>query len=206
MRQTTRCSFAALAAVLLFSVPPVPADGGKARESVPADPAKAQETLPAAGAKAEENLKEKLVKQLKSYLDGNQWKYEYDKDRSAFKMTFSLKSKLKDTGVYVLCKNVGITFLFNIGVKPDEKSARETMEFLTRANYGLVNGAFEMDLSDNEIRYRVFLPCDDVPSADLIDTQFDVGLAMLQRYGDELLAVIFGMKKAAEAVAAAEAD
>ena len=40
--------------------------------------------------------------------------------------------------------------------------------------------------------------------ADLIDRQLDTGLAMLKRYGDELLAVIFGMKNAAEAIKAAE--
>ena len=30
----------------------------------------------------------------------------------------------------------------------------EIAEFITRANYGLVLGAFEMDFSDGEIRYR----------------------------------------------------
>ena len=225
MQQTTRCFLAALAAVLLFAVPPVLADDTKAKETVPAAGAKAETvpaadakagtvsaadakagTVSAADAKAEKNLQERLVQQVKAYLDSNKWKYEYDKEHSVFKMNFSLQSKLKETGVYVLCKKNGINFLFDINVKPDEKSAHETMEFLTRANYGLINGTFEMDLNDNDIQYRVFLPCDNVPSPELIDAQMDVGLAMLQRYGDELLAVIFGMKKAAEAVAAAEAD
>ena len=36
---------------------------------------------------------------------------------------------------------------------PPEKRM-EIAEFITRANYGLVLGAFEMDFSDGEIRYR----------------------------------------------------
>src|SRR5688500_12466181 len=38
-------------------------------------------------------------------------------------------------------------------IVPQEKQ-REVMEYLTRANYGLSIGNFEMDLRDGEIRYK----------------------------------------------------
>ncbi|KXK49156.1 MAG: hypothetical protein UZ13_03283 [Chloroflexi bacterium OLB13] len=39
----------------------------------------------------------------------------------------------------------------------------EVMEFITHANYGMLNGAFEFDLSDGDLRYRTALT---VPDAD----------------------------------------
>ena len=42
-------------------------------------------------------------------------------------------------------------------------------EFLTRANYGLLNGNFEMDMGDGELRYKCYIHCgDQEPSPDLV--------------------------------------
>lgn len=155
---------------------------------------------------ATEDLKMKLVEQVETYLNGNDWNFEYDDSHSVFKMGFSVKNKLKGAKIFIICRETGVSFWFVLNLSGDEATAQEVMEFLTRANYGLVNGAFEMDLDDYEIRYRIYLSCEDVPSTDLLDRQIDTGLYMLKRYGDELLAVLFGMKSAADAIKAAESS
>jgi hypothetical protein len=61
-----------------------------------------------------------------------------------------------------------------------------------------------MNLDNNSIEYTVFVPCEDEPTMAAINTALRTGLSMLERYGDELLAVMFGMKNAKDAVEAAE--
>ena len=43
------------------------------------------------------------------------------------------------------------------GVKASEAKRVEAMEYITRANYGLIIGNFELDLSDGEVRYKTSL-------------------------------------------------
>ncbi|MCS7182394.1 MAG: YbjN domain-containing protein [Thermoanaerobaculum sp.] len=47
-----------------------------------------------------------------------------------------------------------VRFLVFLEGKIPEPRRRDVMEFLTRANYGLLLGNFEMDLSDGEVRFR----------------------------------------------------
>ena len=44
-----------------------------------------------------------------------------------------------------------------------EPLRKTAAEFITRANYGLPIGNFEMDFSDGELRYKVGLPVFDIP-------------------------------------------
>lgn len=80
-------------------------------------------------------------------------------------------------------------------------------EYLTRANYGLRDGNFELDFSDGEIRYKVFhSSIDGVPSKELIKNAVYIGLWMLERYGNGLLSVMFGIQTPAEAIEESEKD
>ena len=141
-----------------------------------------------------ENLKERLVKQVEAYLSSNKWHFKHDDRRSVFNMGFSLKNKLESAQASIICRDTGVSFWFHIPAKPQKKTVQATMEFLMRANSGLINGAFEMDLDDNEILFNIFLPCDNVPSTALIDAQVDTGLATLELLGDELFSVLSGKK------------
>lgn len=47
-----------------------------------------------------------------------------------------------------------VRYLVFVDGKIPEARRREVMEFLTRANYGLLLGNFEIDLSDGEVRFR----------------------------------------------------
>ena len=76
--------------------------------------------------------------------------------------------------------------------KGDAATMKRTAEFLTRANYGLVFGNFEMDMHDGEIRYKTFVPCGgEAPCADVIRRSIYVPAMMLDRYGDGLLKVLY---------------
>ena len=152
----------------------------------------------------EVSLKELLVEKVENYFNEQNWNYEYDERYSLFRAGVSLRCKLKSTRMIILCKDRGIKVQFPISIGTDDENEIQVMEFVTRANYGLTNGGFQMDLDNNCIEYSLYLPCEDVPTVTAIDRTVMLGLYMLERYGDELLAVMFGMKNAKDAVEAAE--
>ncbi|MBQ7529958.1 hypothetical protein IJT10_08700 [bacterium] len=72
----------------------------------------------------------------------------------------------------------------------------KVVEFLNRANYGLVNGCFEMDYDDGEIRYRANNNFECAGEAENIDDDailslFHLPLMMFLRYGKGLVNVLF---------------
>lgn len=75
---------------------------------------------------------------------------------------------------------------------PDDKHA-EIAEFLTRANYALVIGNFEMNYNDGEIRYRTSVDVEgDRLNAVLIKNVVYANVVMMDRYLPGILSVIFG--------------
>lgn len=80
------------------------------------------------------------------------------------------------------------------------------VEYITRVNFGLCFGAFEMDLSTGAIYFRTSVPIDPQQgvTTHALRRQIDLGHFMMSRYLAGLLAVAIGGADPAEAVAAAE--
>jgi hypothetical protein len=78
-------------------------------------------------------------------------------------------------------------------------------EYITRANYGLRIGNFEMDFDDGEVRYKSSIDFEGselTPS--LIRNTIYPAVQTMDRYLPGVLAVIFGGKSAEEAIASIE--
>lgn len=66
-------------------------------------------------------------------------------------------------------------------------------EFLTRANYGLRHGNFELDMNDGEVRYKVFASAEDSQfSNSMVKIMFLAGMSTVDRYYKGLMKVCFG--------------
>jgi hypothetical protein len=78
-------------------------------------------------------------------------------------------------------------------------------EFLTRANYGLFIGNFEMDWSDGEIRYKTSIDVEgDRLSPALVQQMVYANVLMMDRYLPGIMQVLYGNVSPADAVAEAE--
>lgn len=81
------------------------------------------------------------------------------------------------------------------------------MEFLTRANFGLPVGNFELDLDDGEVRFKTSV---DLEGAELVGPLIHqlvfLNVAAVDRYVPGLLAVLNGEATPAEALDRAEED
>ncbi|MBO84663.1 MAG: hypothetical protein CL927_04840 [Deltaproteobacteria bacterium] len=93
---------------------------------------------------------------LKLVEDG--WPIQHDQNEPTIFTTFEGKNGRR-RAVVVFEPELERLLVYAILVETSTESSRSPqLELLTRINYGLGTGCFEMDLDDGEIRYRVTLP------------------------------------------------
>jgi len=80
-------------------------------------------------------------------------------------------------------------------------------EYLTRANWGLAIGNFELDYSDGEVRYKVSMDTDGIQlNEQLIGQTVAVNCRMMDRYLPGLMAVAYSNETPESAVKRIEAE
>ena len=88
----------------------------------------------------------------------------------------------------------------------DEDHRLAMAEFLTRANWGMRNGNFELNMLDGEIRYKTHVHVGkQTPDMDAARLATMLPFLMIERYGDAIIDVLFGFKSPREAYEAVQA-
>lgn len=86
-----------------------------------------------------------------------------------------------------------LVFYVYMGAKIPEERRPAAAEFLTRANYGLPLGNFELDFEDGEVRFKNSVSfMDDTLSENLIRSALYPALSVAPDYFQGLLKVAFG--------------
>ena len=146
---------------------------------------------------------------LESAFDRKGWKYRFVEEKGYFRMIFTIDCKLKETTLIIRPRSSFFTVHATIDVGADSECRSAVAEYLTRANYGLNWGNFEMDMNDGEIRYKILVDCGDdcecLPSDSVVENSIILSVQMMKKYGDGLLAVMYGFKTPEEACKEAEA-
>ncbi|TWU10414.1 YbjN domain-containing protein [Allorhodopirellula heiligendammensis] len=143
------------------------------------------------------------VDQLSAYLDRGTIVYDQDDERGLFRMLF--EGKHGDLRVAMIIDESMLQVFTHPANKIPASHRQLITEAITRANYGLKLGSFEMDLEDGELRYQTALPLgEDFPEDDVIDHVLYVGGAMIDRYMPAFLSIIYGNEDVKLAITAAE--
>ena len=88
-----------------------------------------------------------------------------------------------------------------LGAKALEARRTAVAEFISRANYGLVLGNFEMDFADGEIRYKTSAYMEDIsPTKDLFHTLVYTNLLVTDKYLPGIMSVIYAGMSAEQAI------
>ena len=145
---------------------------------------------------------------INSFLTKDDWHFSFDDQRGLFKFGLNLKGRIKNVRYIVDVKDdeYVVYAISPIGAdEDDEKKMAIMAEFICRANYGLKNGNFELDMRDGEIRYKSFVDCEGLtPTTEMVRNSIHCPAAMFDRYGDGIVDIIFGNSTAKEAVAKCE--
>jgi hypothetical protein len=78
-------------------------------------------------------------------------------------------------------------------VNTPEDRRHDVAEFITRANYGMIIGNFEMDFNDGEVRYKTSIDVEgDTLTAALIKQMVYSNVIIMDRYLPGIMRVIYG--------------
>ena len=93
--------------------------------------------------------------------------------------------------------------VLSVNVPPEKRVA--VAEFLTRANYGLQIGNFEMDYRDGEVRFKTSIDVEaDRLTPALVKNLVYPNVAMMDRYLPGIMRIIYGDVAPEEAIAEIE--
>jgi len=150
--------------------------------------------------------REETVDAVRDWLDGDDWHYEYDAEKHLIKAGINLKSKIKSGRIFVDFKDDCYVVYVVAPINGDKDNLEELMKYLTMANYGLLNGNFELDVRDGEVRYKTYVNCDELESlsSTVIQDSICCGCAMMDRYGDGIAALAMGFSDADTEIKKAE--
>lgn len=139
------------------------------------------------------------------YFKSKNFDFDFDPEKGIITTAFPTDSKLGSVDIRIRFLADGYISHATAKINADEASRDKVAEYLMRANYGLRMGNFEMDFRDGEIRFKSFCRSGDtVLNDDQITDSFILPIVQFDTYGDNLLAVLFGMKEPDEAIKDAE--
>lgn len=150
-----------------------------------------------------------IERAVKEYLDSQNWKYKHDEDKHRF--IFGMKLECENVDGCMLAvtardeEDLSCKALYEFNVP--ESSRPAVTEFITRANYGLFLGDFQMDLNDGEILYQTYAVFYDHRAMQQeVRRVIQVAIHMAERYGQGFYDIIHYGVDPAEAVKFCEAD
>lgn len=157
------------------------------------------------------NYSTDIASRIDNFLRNDDWRYQFDEERGVFKFGLNLHSKLKEMNYLIRVKNdcYIVYGIFPIGGDADDISMMQRLaEFVCRANYGLLNGSFELDFRDGEVRFKSYVDCDDnsFPCNEVIRNSIHYPAAMAERYSDGMLNIIFTSISPEAAIEKCEGD
>lgn len=155
------------------------------------------------------DTKQEIIAAVENYFETDELKHEPFDENDVAQATYAIRSKIQHVDVLFMAYGDRLVLRMMLPLRADDERAK-VGEFLHRANYGLNNGNFDFDFNDGEISYRMAIYCgvDDFapPTYEQIDFAVVVGLMMIDKYGDALIKVMFGLVEPVDAIEDAESD
>lgn len=149
----------------------------------------------------------RLLSALRAFFDEEEWAYTTLAERPVLKLGYA--GKTGNWTCYAQVRELDEQVLFYsicpLTVGPAKRLA--IAEFLTRANYGLVIGNFEMDLEDGEIRYKTSLDAESTElTSDMIRNAVYANVLMMDKYLPGVLSILGGNVPPKQAIDEVEAE
>ena len=131
--------------------------------------------------------KSEICDVIKRWLDNHGWRYDFNSGRSLFKLGVSLKCDIHSVRLFI---DVREHFYLVYVILPITCSRHlDKMErFLSMANFGLINGNFEIDVGDGEIRYKTYVNLNGMNclSNQVVDDSILCACLTVRKYADSI--------------------
>jgi hypothetical protein len=138
---------------------------------------------------------------LVEFLRGENWAFTPVEGRSALVLTANGEHGMYTCYAQAREETEQLVFYSFYAVKAPEGKRLTAMEYITRANYGLIIGNFELDTSDGEVRYKTSIDVEGEPlTPGMIRLLFAANLSTADRYLPGFMLVLYGNRGAADAI------
>ena len=143
----------------------------------------------------------KLCDVVMQFLKDDDWKYDRLGDKDIFQAGVGAKNASYQL-FYDVKEDAEQLILYTIVPQRVPEHCREmASEFLTRANYGIIIGNFEMDFDDGEVRYKTSVDVEgSVLTVGMVRQMTLYSISTTDRYFPGIMAFCYGGKTAHEAV------
>ena len=117
-----------------------------------------------------------------------------------FTVRMKLRCRLQSAQMVVLVREDSFSTITTLPLTADTDHRLAMAEYLTRANWGMRNGNFELNMDDGEIRYKSYVHVgQEKPDMGAARLATLLPFLMIDRYGDGLIDVLFGFRTPREA-------
>ena len=143
-----------------------------------------------------------LAAQVEAYLESRNWQFDFDPEKGLFRFRMRLPNRMSNCSMAIIAGEDTIRTYATAPVTASMDARPAAANYITRVNFGLNLGNFEMDWRDGELRYKCAHFCGGgVPAPDALERVVDIPFLMWRRYGDGLLNVLFAGADPAQEIA-----
>ena len=102
--------------------------------------------------------REQITRDIRSALETMEFNFQYNEDAHAFTFNQKIDAAISSMSVIIVVRNEDFFIMTTAPLKGDAKNERQIAELsrlIMRMNYQLVHGAYNLDVSDGEIKFQV---------------------------------------------------
>ena len=143
---------------------------------------------------------------MKAFFDADNWNTHQLDGQLALQMGFDGEAGRWSCFAQAREEQEQLVFYSVAPVKAPEERRAQVTEFITRANFGMIIGSFELDLSDGEVRYKTAVDFEDLEvSIAQVRNMVYPNVLTMDRYLKGIISVSFGGAEALAAIQEIEA-
>ena len=129
-----------------------------------------------------------------AFFEADEWPYERVEELPMVRSRYSGRNGHYDCWFQVRPDEKQLMFYTRAPVNAAENSRMSVAEFFTRANYGMVVGNFELDMSDGEMRYKVSVDAEGIELTPAFLKNFSyTSVVTMDRYLQGIMKVLAGL-------------
>jgi hypothetical protein len=131
------------------------------------------------------------IESFAEFFNKQGWSYSQASDRPVIHTGFTGNNGRWNCVAIVGPQDGHLMFVSLLPCKAAQGRRAACAELLTRINYGLTHGCFEMDFQDGEIRFRTSVPLIGEASSDLVEHLVFSNLCTVDRLFGAIMKVIY---------------
>ena len=139
---------------------------------------------------------EKVFHTICNMLNGINYHYETDRRNEDYRIIFTVNGDDIPMKIYMIVRPARdvVSLLSSMPFQAPEDKRTEMAMAVAVANYGLIEGTFDFDINDGEIRYRQTNSYhESLLSEALFEKMLNIALYWIDRYNDRFMMLEKGM-------------